>query len=149
MALIENFEERFLLGLPAMDRSHREFVDLINRMAASTNAVFAYLYLEMVQHTHAHFAAEEVLMRQTDFPAAAGHQDEHRRILGELDWFAQRLNHGHIGVVRTYVVDLLPTWFAQHAITMDGALAAHVKHVSGMGHSLYKPPGPQRMGPTS
>lgn len=128
--LIEDFEQRFLLGVPAMDRNHREFVDLINRMGDASNATFAYLYAEMLHHTHAHFAAEEVMMRQTGFAATAEHKDEHLRVLGELDWFARHLHRGHVAMARTYVREQLPQWFAQHAVSMDSALAAHVKATS-------------------
>ncbi|MBK1721767.1 bacteriohemerythrin [Thiocystis violacea] len=127
MALIEDFEERYLLGVPAMDRNHREFVDLVNDMAASGNAVFAYLFNEMVQHTHAHFAAEEMLMRETGFSAAAEHRDEHRRVLGEMEWFGDRLQLGYVSMARAYVVERLPAWFKEHAVTMDSALAAYVR----------------------
>ncbi len=89
MALIEDFEKRFLLGVPAMDRNHREFVELINRMAEATNPVFAYLFPEMVQHTHAHFAAEEAMMREIVFNGVEEHRNMHARVLGEMDWFGK------------------------------------------------------------
>ncbi|NEV60621.1 bacteriohemerythrin [Thiorhodococcus minor] len=131
MALIEDFEERYLLGVPAMDRNHRELVDLVNRMAEASSAAFAYLFNEMVQHTHAHFAAEEVMMRETGFSATEEHRTEHRRVLGEMDWFGSRLQKGHVALARSYVVEQLPSWFAQHAVTMDSALAAHVTANAG------------------
>jgi len=127
MPLIDDFEARFLLGVPAMDRTHREFVDLVNLMAEAGNATFAYLFADLVNHTHAHFANEDVLMRQTGFPASAEHRAEHARVLGELDALRQRLAGGRIVLARAYVLEQLPAWFAQHAVTMDSALAAHVK----------------------
>ena len=130
MALIEDFETRFVLGVPAMDRNHREFVDLINRMDGASNAVFADLYAEMVQHTHAHFASEEAMMRETDFGPTFEHRDEHQRILGQLEWFAKHLLRGQVAMARAYVVEQIPDWFTQHAQTMDSALAAHVKRMA-------------------
>ncbi len=127
MALIEDFESRYLLGVPAMDRNHREFVELINRMADASNAAFAYLYPEMIQHTHAHFAAEEVMMGQSQFPATSEHRFEHQRVLGEMEWFGRHLQRGQMTMARTYVMERLPAWFTEHAVTMDSALAAHVR----------------------
>ncbi len=131
MSVIDDFESRFLLGVPAMDRSHREFVDLVNRMAESTDAAFAYLYTDLVNHTHAHFANEEVLMRQTGFPAIEEHLAEHTRVLGELKAFQLRLSGGRIALARAYVMEQLPAWFALHAVTMDSALAAQFKRMKG------------------
>jgi hemerythrin len=132
MALIDDFEERYLLGVPAMDRNHREFVDLLNRMAESSNAAFAYLFNEMVQHTHAHFAAEDVLMVETRFPATHEHRGEHERVLGELDWLGARVQTGHVTIARNYATDRLPGWFREHAVTMDSALAAHIRRDPGV-----------------
>ena len=127
MSLILDFDARFLLGVPAMDRTHREFVDLVNSMAAAANATFAYLYPELVNHTRAHFANEEVLMQQSGFPAIKEHTDEHARVRGEMDGFGLRVGSGRIALARAYVVEQLPAWFALHAVTMDSALAAHLK----------------------
>ncbi|MBK1716127.1 bacteriohemerythrin [Thiocystis violacea] len=126
MALIEDFESRFLLGVAAMDRNHREFVDLINRMGEASQATFVYLYPEMVRHTHAHFAAEEVMMDQSRFSATSEHRGEHQRVLGEMDWFGRHLQRGRIPLARAYVAEQLPGWFARHAVTMDSALAGHL-----------------------
>ncbi len=127
MPLIDVWDDRLTLGIPAMDRTHREMADLVNRMADCSNASFVYLYPDLVSHTHAHFATEEVLMRETRFPATAEHKSEHNRVLGELDAFGQRLASGRIAMARAYVTEQLPTWFAVHLATMDSALAAHVR----------------------
>lgn len=126
MPPIDVFDARFILGVSAMDRTHREMADLVNRMADCSNASFAYLYPDLVSHTHTHFATEEVLMRETRFPATAEHKSEHARVMGELDAFGQRLAGGRIAMARAYVAEQLPAWFAVHLATMDSALAAHV-----------------------
>jgi hemerythrin len=129
MSLIEDFDSRFLLGVPAMDRSHREMVDLVNRMADSTDAAFAYLFPDLVSHTRAHFATEEVLMKESRFAATDEHKAEHLRVLGELDAFERRLSAGRIALARAYVKERLPEWTTLHIATMDSALAAHLKSV--------------------
>ncbi len=126
MPVVNIFDPRLQLGIPAMDRCHREMADLVNRMTECSNASFVYLFPDLVSHTHAHFASEEVLMRDTRFPAAAEHKAEHARVLGELDAFAQRLAGGRIALARAYVAEHLPAWLSVHIPTMDSALAAHV-----------------------
>jgi hemerythrin len=127
MPLIEDFDARFLLGVPAIDHAHRELTELINRMAEAGNAAFAYLYPDLVNHTRAHFANEEALMRQVGFPGHGEHKAEHDRIRGELDAFALRLGGSRLQLVRAYVMVQLPAWFILHTVTMDSALAAHLK----------------------
>jgi hemerythrin-like metal-binding protein len=127
MPLIDDFESRFLLGIPAMDRSHREFVDLVNRMDRATDANFAYLFTDLMHHTRAHFATEDVLMRATGFPESQAHRDEHARVLTEMEHFGQRLGRGRLARARAYVREQLPAWFERHAQLMDGPLAEHLR----------------------
>lgn len=131
MPLIDKLESRFRLGIPAMDRYHQELVDLLHRMDRATDASFAYLFSDLVHHTRAHFATEEVLMRATDFPESRPHRDEHARVLAEMERFGQRLGHGHLALARDYVRDQLPAWLERHAHLMDRPLAEHLRGTRG------------------
>ena len=130
MPLIDEFESRFRLGIPAMDRSHREFVDLVNRMDRATDASFAYLFSDLIHHTRAHFATEEVLMRATGFAESQPHRDEHARVLEEMERLGGRLGHGRLALARAYVREQLPAWFERHANLMDSPLAEHLRSVA-------------------
>ena len=65
-------------------------------------------------------------MRESGFPAAGEHKDEHARVLGEMDRFAGRPGGARLRLARAYVREQIPAWFALHASTMDSALAAHL-----------------------
>ncbi|MES9971664.1 MAG: hemerythrin domain-containing protein [Candidatus Thiodiazotropha sp.] len=125
--LIENFEQHYLLGLDEMDDTHREFITLINRLGEAGKDEFVALFAELATHTREHFTQEERWMEASGFPALHEHTDEHRRVLGELDRFAQRVASGSVMLGRAYVVQQLPQWFDLHAKTMDSALASHLK----------------------
>jgi hemerythrin-like metal-binding protein len=126
-ALIEAFEQRYLLGITSMDDTHREFVDLVNRLGVAPKAEFMPLFEELFTHTQTHFDQEKHLMETSGFPAIREHTDEHQRILGELNRFSQRVATGSIMMGKAYVTQQLPQWFDLHAKTMDSALAAHLK----------------------
>ena len=125
--LIENFERRYRLDQPEMDATHREFVDLVNRLGEADKAEFIPLFETLTSHTQAHFTAEDRMMEACGFPAIREHRDEHRRVLGELERVGQRVAAGSILMGRAYVTQQLPGWFDLHAVTMDSALAAHLK----------------------
>jgi hemerythrin len=127
MPIIEDFDARYLLGVDAMDVTHREFVGLVNRLAASDNAGFAAGFPELVAHTREHFAGEDRLMEACGFPAIAEHRAEHARVLGDLERLASKVVSGRARLARAYVVEQLPSWFDLHAATMDSALAARIK----------------------
>ncbi len=125
--LIDGFEQRYLLGMEEMDENHRTFTMLVNRLGRAGKEEFMALFSELLIHTKEHFSQEDRWMEASGFPAIREHRDEHLRILGELDRFAQRVATGSVFMGRSYVTQQLPHWFDLHIKTMDSALASHLK----------------------
>jgi hemerythrin-like metal-binding protein len=123
--LIDWDTRAFTLGVPDMDATHRQFIELLNRLDNTVNSEFGALFTRLIEHTQAHFADEETRMRLCDFPATVEHTSEHRRVLAELAQIRKQVDKGLISFGRAYVRDGLPGWFRLHATTMDSALAAH------------------------
>lgn len=125
--LIDPAEPRFRLGLEETDRTHLEFIDLVNRLAAADDAGFPALFDTLLADTEAHFEREDQLMNASGFPAIKEHRGEHWRLLADLRNLGQRAAIGRPALARAYVHEQLPHWFALHAATMDSTLAAHLK----------------------
>jgi hemerythrin-like metal-binding protein len=125
--LIDPADSRYWLGVFWMDKTHQEFIQLINELASADPHVFMLMFRQTIEHTEAHFAEEARLMKETDFPAIREHKDEHLRMLGALNRMGELVAKGRITLPRAYVREHLPTWFNLHAITMDSALAAHIR----------------------
>lgn len=114
------------LGLPVMDETHAEFIDLVNQLEQADAREFKRLFIKLFAHTEQHFNAEDALMEQSHFPAIREHREEHRRVLGELHRIAGKVTRGSTTLGRAYVAEL-PNWFRLHLLTMDSALAAHLQ----------------------
>jgi hemerythrin-like metal-binding protein len=136
------------LGIPDMDIVHAEFAALVNRVAAAQGKEFTDLFSQLLAHTRAHFAAEEELMRRTEFPGRQEHVAEHGRVLGEMERFADRLAAGKTIFARAYIEDRIPDWFALHTQTLDYALATYLRakgvpgwaaEIPGRGSSRLQP----------
>jgi hemerythrin-like metal-binding protein len=125
--LIDSSEPRYLLGVASMDTTHQEFIELVNGLASIHKALFAPGFTALIHHTEKNFAAENQLMVETGFPAIREHMDEHQRVLGELHRIGQKVANGLVLMGRAYVKEQLPGWFHLHAMTMDSALAAHIR----------------------
>ena len=135
MSELMSWSEQYALGVPEMDTTHQEFIAMVNRLHAMTNsAEFKQGFAELIAHTKAHFAREDVLMSESKFPALGEHQWEHNRVLGELNQFQIRVNKGFVAFGRAYIQDKLPEWFAVHANTMDRALAVHLQKLGASTH---------------
>ena len=126
MSIIEWENDSFLLHMPIMDETHKEFVVLVNQLSAASDKEFAALFEHFIEHTKQHFMQEESFMIETDFPAYSEHRAEHQRILGEFNQFKKRVDKGLIAFARNYINDSMPGWFRLHAATMDSALAMHL-----------------------
>lgn len=79
-------------------------------------------------------------MAQTRFPATSEHKAEHARVLGELVRFTAHLVGPRLNLARAYVRGQIPGWFAQHALTMDSALAAHLTGRTAVDSPRPSPP---------
>lgn len=132
MNIIEWDDDNFLLGIAIMDDTHKEFISLVNQLAETDDSEYVTLFDKLISHTKQHFEQEEKLMIESDFPAYVEHNDEHQRILGELNQFKKRVDRGLIDFGRQYIKERIPEWFRLHAASMDSALAAHLKTVQLM-----------------
>lgn len=119
-------EDKFALGVRDMDVTHQEFVDQVAALGRASDAEFPALFAALVEHTRRHFEHEEALMRACRFPAQEEHENEHRRILSEMDYLSRRVADGRLAMARAYA-EGVPIWFANHLATMDAALAACLK----------------------
>ncbi len=126
-------DDRHPLRVAEMDLAHREFVELVNALANCPDREFAERFKSLMNHTRAHFAAEEELMMKSGFPALGEHAGEHKRVIDELSQFGRGLNRGRVFLARSYVQSGLPEWFSLHLATMDAALAAHLNAVRASG----------------
>ncbi len=123
------------LGLVAMDDTHREFALLLNRLDESTPETSLDLLDELLRHTVAHFAQEDVWMEESDFPPLYCHRGEHERVLEVLRQVRSMAAAGDAAIVRTLVREF-PLWFANHAVTMDAMLAEHIGREGYTAHRI-------------
>lgn len=93
-------ESRHALGIPSLDRQHREMMDLVNELAEAVahgcDYERAHQQMEKILDFVAdHFAHEEILMRQHDFPGAEQHAAEHEKLLREAATLMETYDAGH------------------------------------------------------
>lgn len=116
------------LDLPAMDHTHREFVDLLETVARAPDDALLDAWAALVDHTDHHFAQEDRWMRQTGFAPVNCHTTQHSVVLGVMREGLALGRSGRLDVVRQMASELA-LWFPQHAQIMDAALALHLRSV--------------------
>lgn len=120
--------DALVLQLPAMDDTHREFVDLLAAVARGSDDEVVDAWAALVDHTDQHFAQEDGWMRQTGFASVNCHTTQHAVVLSVMREGLALGRTGRLDVVRQ-MADELARWFPAHAQTMDAALALHLRSV--------------------
>lgn len=109
-----------------MDDTHREFVDLLNRVAASPEDGLLASLDEFIAHTEAHFGQEERWMEELAFPPLHCHRGEHANVLEIMHEVRKRVADGQVQLGSTLAA-AIAEWFPQHAASMDAVLALYIK----------------------
>lgn len=122
MALID-WDERFRVGIAAVDHEHRELIGLINALHERLGGGYAVADFlgEIYARISAHFALEEKIMRARNYDQYDDHKTDHERLLDEIrdimdDYEDQRIYQDEI------LADRLRHWFGDHFRTRDARL---------------------------
>ena len=119
------WNDSYLLGYGPMDDTHREFVEVVQRLSTCADADLEKNLAEFRAHAEAHFDMENRWMRDTEFPPRDCHIDEHAAVMGSVKEVQELLANGnlkHVGIARGLIAELI-NWFPGHAIHLDSALS--------------------------
>ena len=117
------WSDRLLLGFPAMDEEHREFVSCLQALQQADAASVAQRLDEFAAHARKHFGAEDRWMEDAKFPARECHVAEHAAVLKSVDEVRALVAAGNARPVPSLAAELA-RWFPGHADYLDSALAA-------------------------
>ncbi|PLY05037.1 MAG: hemerythrin [Arcobacter sp.] len=128
MKNIKEFEnEKHLLKNDTMDTLHQEFLDIYNSVDISSYESFIQKLIQLKEHSRVHFAKEEELMDEFNYPTAREHKDEHAKVLAELNYFINNaVSSFGKKMLKAYYIEKLPDWFDLHLLSMDSDLAAYL-----------------------
>lgn len=117
------WSDSFLLGLPAMDATHREFVECVAALQDASEAELPDRLEDFARHAVTHFAQENRWMESTEFPATQCHSDEHAAVLASVREVQALLKEGANPQVARDLTQALVDWFPGHADYMDASLS--------------------------
>lgn len=131
MSLIEWDEAKFSVSHSRMDEQHENWVLMINTLHDSLLKKGEYVSAEdvieqMLGYTKQHFAEEERLMRDTDYPRYEGHKRIHDVFVSQVEGLRDQAKAGDI-ILRSQVMSFLVRWFEDHILDHDKRYAEYVK----------------------
>jgi hemerythrin-like metal-binding protein/PAS domain S-box-containing protein len=114
-----------------LDEDHKLMFSLLNRCQEvlelqDNHHSIQTIITEVVQYTHDHFASEELLMHNINYPYAKNHCDVHRMITKQL---SQKILVCSDKEVLKWLITDMSTWLVEHIMEMDKPLHKYIlKH---------------------
>jgi hemerythrin len=141
-----SWSDALALDHPQLDRTHQEFVELLNELGDLLDADSDPLphYARLLAHTEAHFAMEECWMAATGFAPENCHSRQHAMVLDLMHQVQVHVHaHQDLQPLRRLLPELL-AWFPAHAEMMDAALVYQMAQVGydAATDQMRQPPAP-------
>ena len=109
--------DKYVIGIPEIDKQHLQLVELINKVIDShhggvSHQKLAEMINAMVDHATFHFTFEERLQEHAGYPFLKAHQKSHVQFAKRIAEFQSRFNAGE-DIVK-YIDGLLVEWLTDH-----------------------------------
>lgn len=119
------------LGLPAIDKQHRQLVDLLNELHDAMRVgrgkdVLGKILASLITYTKTHFADEEAMMARVGYPGLTAHKAEHERLTARVVDAQRRFLAGTELSMSMELMDFLRSWLVMHIQGSDSKVAAHL-----------------------
>ena len=122
MALFE-WSEIYSVGNKTIDKQHQKLFDIANRFYQAHNdghgqEVLGSIFTELLEYTQYHFADEERLMKEADFPDFYKHKANHEKLIEVVTNLKKNFDDKQEGVEER-ITDFLKMWLNGHILGMD------------------------------
>lgn len=124
--MLLQWKKEFSVGVPSIDHEHQELIELINELytkleSGQSDTTVTDFLGEIYAQISAHFALEEMMMREHRYDQYDEHKIDHERLLDDIrdmidDYQDQR------SVDDRDLSSRLDSWFSRHFKTHDARL---------------------------
>jgi hemerythrin-like metal-binding protein len=122
MSLIA-WNETMSMGIEIIDRQHRGLVELANALHEAIlnkapDGQRQAIFEELIRHTREHFAFEEALFAEHGYPELEEHQQEHVRLIEQIEEFKRQAAAGDL-VSGVESMQFIKKWVSAHILESD------------------------------
>lgn len=123
MAIV--WKDSYKVGDAVIDEQHQQLFHLANKILATEDpAAQALCAMQFAQYTRDHFAYEETLMREVNFPDYEGHVIWHKQLILRLKLASHFIEKGTLD--KQDLEGFISDWAMQHIPVHDAQLAAYL-----------------------
>lgn len=129
------WQESLSLDVPAIDRDHKQLIELTNRIhymavAGDDREALADVLRQVVGYTQSHFRREEMLMRLSGYPAYETHCRQHAEFTAEIkeqyQHFCRRPERFNVDAFAR----LINEWLTMHILGEDMKIKPFVSRLA-------------------
>ncbi len=126
MPLIQ-WSDELSVAIDSIDQQHKTLVAMINKLndafeAEQTDQVLGGIFEQLSDYTIKHFAYEETLFAQYDYPQTQEHQNEHRVLVQQVKELQKKMQNGDF-MVSVELMVFFKEWLLHHILQTDKAYA--------------------------
>ncbi|MGB6945719.1 MAG: bacteriohemerythrin [Bryobacteraceae bacterium] len=130
-----SWNDTWLVGVQEVDAQHKHLVSLLNQLHEAMSQghgkdVLGPILDSLVRYTQVHFAAEERMMQQSNYPDIVNHKREHEALTQKVLDFQKNFTDGRIAM-GIEVMQFLSTWLQGHIRGTDKKYVPFM-HASGI-----------------
>src|SRR5512142_402549 len=117
------WDERFSVGILALDEQHKELMAMINQLidheeADTGSEHIAEILDRMTRYAEYHFHTEEQLLTEYSYPENPSHEKEHTRFKTQIARFCMDAIHRNKDL-RNEILFYLRNWLKNHILKSD------------------------------
>lgn len=129
---LSDWSPKYTVNHPVMDEHHNTLFKLIDRLSEAIiekkeKEVIGETLSSLIDYTKMHFAAEEHLMSQANYPGLQQHKEAHNRLVAQVQEFQRRHKEGDSTVTAEITQFLMTDWLVKHILGMDELYAPYFK----------------------
>ncbi len=118
------------VGITEIDAQHTTLIGLVNRLHGAMEQredrdTLTKIITELLEHTGQHFAYEEALMLEYDYPQYASHKADHDRLMRHISDLADQFRQGDLLLSFAVMMDL-KAWATIHIAKSDEPLGIYL-----------------------
>jgi hemerythrin len=125
------WKDSFALGIPNIDKQHRELCDQIDRLfeagskgKGSDEVMNVLSFLE--QYTVKHFADEETLQQQIKYPHYQSHKQKHAEFISKIAKLKKEATEKGVNIALVISLNqMISSWLIEHIKSTDSDYAKY------------------------
>jgi len=130
MAPLFTWNDSYSVKVALCDSQHKKLFAIINDLADAMRMgqgreMISNTTRELLDYTRTHFAQEEELLKKTNYPQLALHQEMHRKFVADVEALDRQTREGR-AANSVQVLNLLRDWLVNHIQKTDRMYSSHL-----------------------